>query len=140
MQRWRSGQDGSRCMRKGSMGRVGARGSTDNISSEIFPLPCCWVFSRTGLFPSCLTGALLSFVPSGLRRQGFFWRWIRCLQETVNGGLSLFLIRSLQGKTSWPTLLSSFVRACLLYLNTCRSLFTCLLTGDIIIILVNWKR
>lgn len=33
-------------------------------------------------------------------------------------GLSLFLIRSLQGKTSWPVLLSSFVRACLLYLNT----------------------
>ena len=70
------------------------------------------------LFPSCLTGTLLSFVPSGLVRQGFFWRWIRCLQEAVNGGLSLFLIRSLQGKTSWPALLSSFVRACLLYLNT----------------------
>ena len=74
--------------------------------------------ARTGLFPSYLTGALLAFVPSGLVRQGFFWRWIWRLQETVNGGLSLFLIRSLQGKTSWPALLSSFVRACLLYLNT----------------------
>ena len=73
-----------------------------------------------GLFPSRLTGALLSFVPSGLVRQGFFWRWIRHLQDAVSGGLSSFLIRSLQGKTSRPTLLSSFVRACLLYLNTLR--------------------
>lgn len=71
-----------------------------------------------GLFPSRLTCALLSFVPSGLIRQGFFWRWIGRLQEAVNGGLSLFLIRSLQGKTSWPSLLCSVVRACLLYLNT----------------------
>lgn len=71
-----------------------------------------------GLFPSRLTGALLSFVPPGLVRQGFSRRWIRRLQETVNGGLSLFLIRSLQGKTSRPSLLSGFVRARLLYLNT----------------------
>lgn len=123
---------GGHCMKQGCKGELGQGRSRvvrlwdDACVSILSYFPCLSdVFflqvnqgDRKGLFPSCLTHPLFSFVPSGLVTERFFWRWIWCLQETVNVGLSLFLIRSLQGKTSWPALLSSFVRACLLYLNT----------------------
>lgn len=61
---------------------------------------------------------------SGFATVKFLLRWIPRLEENINVRLPLFLIRFLEGKTSWPGLLSSFVRACLLYLNTLESLFT----------------
>lgn len=84
-------------------------GPSTHVETTDLPSPLCLFFS------SLLWHWGFS---SGFATIKFLLRWIPRLQENINVRLPLFLIRFLEGKTSWPGLLSSFVRACLLYLNT----------------------